>query len=202
MQNPHHFDAAAPSWDSSAYRVYRAERIAQCIARLAPENLTGRVLDFGCGTGLLGFHFVEQAAHTDFADTSAGMLAQVEQKAAGNARVGTILLGEQNYEKPYDLIVTLMALHHIEDHAAAIAGLVRQLSAGGRIYLCDLDTEDGSFHGETKVPHNGFDRVEIARILRDLGLAEVTVCTGHTDERNVAEIHKQYPIFVVGGRKP
>lgn len=201
MNTPEHFNAAAPSWDSAAYRVYRAERIAQCIARLAPENLQGRVLDFGCGTGLLGFHFVEQATHTDFADTSAGMLSQVEQKAAGNPRVGTILLGEQNYEHPYDLIVTLMALHHVEDYAEAIARLVRQLAPSGRIYLCDLDTEDGSFHGDTVVPHNGFDRVEIARILRDLGLAEVTVCTGHVDEKNVEGARKQYPIFVVGGRK-
>jgi len=31
------------------------------------------------------------------------------------------------------------------------------LSKGGYLAIADLYKEDGSFHGEKKVPHNGFD---------------------------------------------
>jgi 2-polyprenyl-3-methyl-5-hydroxy-6-metoxy-1,4-benzoquinol methylase len=197
------FDTAATNWDSAQYRVERAQHIARQILTMAPKTQHGRVLDFGCGTGLLGFNFVDNAQHIVFADTSTGMLAQVEQKAKAQSatNVSTHLIASAPLPGKFDLIVSLMVLHHIEDHAASIRELCALLAPGGQIFLCDLESEDGSFHGETIVPHKGFAPASIAEILRACGLNEVRAPTVHVDEKIVNGLQRQYPIFMASGQQ-
>ena len=75
------FDTKAEAWDAHTARVKRAEKIYDSIAAEISIHASDRVLDFGCGTGLLGFHFINAVTRVTFADTSAGMLEQVRKKA-------------------------------------------------------------------------------------------------------------------------
>ena len=195
------FDQAAADWDSAAYRVQRARHIAHQIQELAPENQQGRILDFGCGTGLLGFIFIDKAQHIVFADTSAGMLAQVVEKSQGSPKASTHLIGATPLPGPFDLVVSLMVLHHIEDYAKSIGTLCAHLAPGGQIFLCDLVSEDGSFHGDTKVPHNGFEPSHIAQILQGSGLRNAQTRLGHVDYKVRDGARREYPIFIASGEK-
>ncbi|HSQ41826.1 MAG TPA: class I SAM-dependent methyltransferase [Fibrobacteraceae bacterium] len=200
MQNQ--FDQNAANWDAKAYRVDRARIIAQKILARIPVQPHFRMMDFGCGTGLLGFHFVDKAREVVFADTSQGMLEQVIHKAdkMGVHNIQALNLSSQEPDGEYDLIVSLLALHHVEDHEQAIRDLTPLLTPGGVLAFCDLDNEDGSFHGDTLVPHNGFDRSEIMSIYRSCGLTAIQATTAFVDKgKNVG---RAYPMFLIQGVRP
>jgi predicted TPR repeat methyltransferase len=69
------FDAQASTWDSDPAKVDRARRVAAAIVRSVPDLGLRSVLDYGAGTGLLGFELLPRAAQVTLADTSEGMLA-------------------------------------------------------------------------------------------------------------------------------
>lgn len=197
------FNAEAANWDFHQDRVERARVIAQCILHKVPFSKEMQVMDFGCGTGLLGFHFVEKANTVTFADTSRGMLAQVESKAQkGNiTNVKTINLTEQLHQGCYDVIMSLLTLHHIEDSQACILSLADQLKPGGFLCICDLDKEDGSFHGEKKVPHNGFNRNDIETLFKNCQLGSIEISTAMIEKKVIQGTLVEYPIFAAIGRK-
>ncbi|NIV32583.1 MAG: methyltransferase domain-containing protein, partial [Anaerolineae bacterium] len=66
-------------------------------------------------------------------------------------------------ERQFDLIVSAMALHHVEDTERLLQRFHQHLSPGGGIALADLDQEDGSFHPPEVegVFHDGFDRTAL-----------------------------------------
>lgn len=198
------FDQKAAGWDQD-FRVERTRLVAREITRRVPPPW-GRVLDFGCGTGLLGWNFLVDAGSVTFADTSAGMLEQVARKLASGAPNGRILdLGPGNLgsggDGPYDLVVSLQVLHHIDDVAAQIAALAGVLAPGGHLYLADLDAEDGSFHTDEVVPHQGFDRVFIHRAFEAVGLRVVSSTTPYVNRKVIGGVERLYPVFLVVGRR-
>jgi predicted TPR repeat methyltransferase len=197
------FDAKAAQWDEQHYRVERAERIAEKILEVVPVSDSMKALEFGCGTGLLGFKLIPHLGELTFADTSMGMLEQVNAKIAeqhiSNAR--SLHLETHQIEGTYDLIVSLMVLHHLQEVETEITNLVDKLQAGGYICLCDLDKEDGSFHQHEVVPHNGFEREYIEEILLRNHVAVVSVSTGYVNRKEVAGKMMEYPVFVMIGKK-
>lgn len=196
-----YFDNKAQDWDQKQDRSDRARQIAGLIAARVPLSGKDAGLDFGCGTGLLGFELAAQFKRFVFADTSKGMLAEVERKAgeAGLVNVGTLNLAEQQLSGAFDLIVSLMALHHIEDHGRAIAGLCAHLTEGGHICLADLDSEDGSFHADEIVPHNGFARSEIEDLLQRNGVSVTHSQTGFVMRKRIEGREREYPVFLIIG---
>ncbi len=160
------------------------------------------MLDFGCGTGLLGLNFVDYAEYVILADNSHGMLDQVKQKIHPQSimNVTTLYLGDEAL-KSYYLIVSLMALHHIKNIEDQITQLSSSVEPDGYICLCDLDKEDGSFHQEEIVPHNGFEREFIERILKKNGLKIIETSTVYVDRKEIHKEEREFPVFMVIGRK-
>ncbi len=73
----------------------------------------------------------------------------------------------------FDLIVTAMALHHVDDVSLLLSQLGGMLSECGWLVMADLCLEDGSFHEPRKVPHNGFAPESLANTMtRSLGHAD------------------------------
>ncbi|MGP1562072.1 MAG: class I SAM-dependent methyltransferase [Helicobacteraceae bacterium] len=71
------------------------------------------VLDFGSGTGLLGFNFANEAGSLSFADTSAEMLKQAQRKAQDlGITVSTLNLSQSALSGSYNVVASLLALHH------------------------------------------------------------------------------------------
>ena len=54
-----YFDTAAITWDTKQQRVAQAKAIAKIIEQTIPLTQDIKALEFGCGTGLLGFDRAE-----------------------------------------------------------------------------------------------------------------------------------------------
>lgn len=201
MEN--YFDVHSATWDANRDRVERANTIAGLIRQHVPLGPQMHALEFGCGTGLLGFNFIQEVGHFYFADTSSGMLEEVGKKisATDASNVSTLDLSRQPLGGPYNMICSLMTLHHIEDHRTQIEALSHALAADGYLCLCDLDSEDGSFHSREVVPHNGFARNEIEAILENCQLEVVLSTTGYIVRKEVAGTLREFPVFLIIGKK-
>ena len=74
------FDMAALTWDEKPVRVNIAKNIAEKIKELVPLNQNMKVLDFGCGTGLLSFFLQPYVGEITGIDTSKGMIEVFDKK--------------------------------------------------------------------------------------------------------------------------
>src|SRR5580765_4302893 len=88
------FDARAANWDDDPAKVERARAIADAIVREAPLSHSMEALEYGAGTGLVGFMLRSRLADVTLADLSEGMLEVAARKiaAAGDARMRAIKL--------------------------------------------------------------------------------------------------------------
>lgn len=158
-----HFNQVANTWDTPE-KIKLNEHYADTIRKYLTKKDSLKILEVGCGTGLLGSQFVDEKSHLTGIDTSKGMLDVFDQKFAGNKNVHSKLLNleEQNLdESGFDLIISSMAFHHLKNPEAMILKLSKMLSPSGAIAVIDLDKEDGSFHPDPKnmgVHHFGFEK--------------------------------------------
>jgi len=188
-------------WDQHQYRVERAQVVANAIKSKIPLSQVKTALDFGCGTGLLGLNLADSVGHIVLSDTSSGMIEQVNQKIQTIGNASTLQLASDELSRSFDLIVSLMVLHHIDDVGRQIASLSKAVEPGGYICLCDLDKEDGSFHQDDTVPHNGFERAFIEALLAKNGFEIMDSSTVYTNRKTIRGEEREFPVFMVIGKK-
>jgi hypothetical protein len=64
------FDMAALTWDEKPARVNIAKNVAEKIKELVPLNQNMKVLDFGCGTRIIGLFLTALRGRDYRIDTS------------------------------------------------------------------------------------------------------------------------------------
>jgi tRNA (cmo5U34)-methyltransferase len=198
------FDERAPDWDTPR-RIARAEEAAQTISAAIDIPAGCRAIEVGAGTGLLGLALRPRLGSLVLADTSDGMLAEADRKIRDGALEGVrtahfdVATDEPPPGAPFDLVVSLLLLHHVKDTRAALAGIHRLLAPGGQIAAIDLDTEDGSFHSPEAegVHHHGFDRAELTDLASDAGFTDVRVGDGQP----IDDEGRRYPMFLLTARR-
>jgi 2-polyprenyl-3-methyl-5-hydroxy-6-metoxy-1,4-benzoquinol methylase len=201
MADTRDFDSRARTWDSDLAKVERARRVAGAIADGVPDLSRRSVLDYGAGTGLLGFELLSRVARVTFADVSRGMLEVVEEKIsraqAGNATA--ILLDLTSGPLPairFDLVCTLMTLHHVPDVDAILGAFHALLAPRGVLCISDLDAEDGSFHGPGFDGHRGFGRDDLAAMIQEAGFGPARFSTPCDVRKDVGGEARVFPIFL------
>lgn len=198
------FDDKAANWDDDPAKVERARVVAEAIRTAVPASPDTRVLDFGAGTGLLSEQLAGHVGALTLVDPSAGMREVSAAKVAsgrlpGSTRVWDVdLTTDTATVETFDLVVTLMTLHHVPDVPRVLGAFAGVLEPGGRVALVDLVTEDGSFHGEGFEGHHGFDPQELAGQLAGLGFTDVEV---RDDIHGVEKNGARYPLFLLTARK-
>lgn len=193
------FDERAADWDTPE-KIAQAEIVARTIRAAVDIGPETRILEYGAGTALATQHIAHgPVGPLTLADPSTGMREVMTQKvASGQLPAGTEIVDvdlatEERYRDAFDLIITVMALHHVPEPAPLIAGFGRALAVGGTLCLIDLDTEPGLFHADTGADvHHGFDRHELSSWLADAGLTEVRVDTLTTLQRD----GRAFPLFI------
>lgn len=195
------FAEKARDWDANDRRTRLASAIGASIMDKVRLHDKMIVLDFGAGTGLITSRIAPLVNRVVAIDTSQAMLDELRSKPELTDRVEIVcrdLLAEPLDER-FDLIVSAMTLHHVEDTAALLRSFHRHLQDGGTVALADLDEEDGSFHPpETRgVFHNGFNRGQLRTLLQSQGFDRVEFNTAHTIEGE----DRDYPVFLVTASK-
>jgi ubiquinone/menaquinone biosynthesis C-methylase UbiE len=201
------FDDRAKDWDADPTKVDRAYAIADAIANNVPLRADMCALEYGCGTGLLGFRLRPRIGDLTLADASDGMLDVVREKLASrpdaNVRPMKLdLLSDPLPEWRFDLVCTAMTLHHIRDTDAVLRRFAAVLAPSGYLCVADLDTEDGSFHGQGEDVHHGFDRQALGEKTAHSGLRAIRFVTAYTMQKIAAGATRTYPIFLMVAQKP
>ena len=201
-----HFDSRARQWDDNPVFVERGEKIAQAVRESVPLGPGLRVLDYGCGTGLLAFPLRHEVGPMLLADTSQGMLdvaaEKISAQGAANMRTAKLdLLADPAPTETFDLIVTAMTLHHIPDTDRILQVFHDLISPGGHLCIADLDREDGSFHGMEVDVHHGFDRGDLARRATAAGFVDVDFGTVFTISKTRDTGTQDYPVFLMHARR-
>jgi SAM-dependent methyltransferase len=204
------FDGEAANWDAKPARVKLAGEIAS--AMLAAVSLTREmdVLDFGCGTGLLTLALQPFCRTVTGADSSTGMLDVLAAKAAraglGNVRRHHIDPAAPDLPAgPFDLIVSSMTLHHIQEPGPVLAGLHAALAKGGAVCLADLEPDGGLFHDDNQgVFHFGFSREQMRALLAGAGFSAIRLHTAARIDKPVAnDPARSFGVFLaVGAKEP
>lgn len=192
------FDEKAETWDDDPAKVERAEIVARQLREALPLDADTRLLEYGAGTGLVSQFLHDAVGPVTMADTSGGMRSVMERKVAAgviaDARVWDLDLGVGTTEinDRFDLIATVLTLHHVHDLATVLANMATLLDAGGRLAIVDLDEEDGSFHGDGFAGHHGFDHGRLAEALERAGFTDVAFRPCH----HLVRDGHTYPMFL------
>lgn len=202
------FDSRAKTWDDDPMKTARAEAVAREIRAQVALTPQMSALEYGCGTGLLSFALRAHLKHITLADSSPGMLAALDEKIRSAAidNMSALKLDLASDPLPserFDLIDSLMTLHHIDDTDALLRALHALLKSPGTLCLADLDSEDGSFHGADFSGHPGFDREALQRQATEAGFRNIRFTTVFTIRKAVATGgEKDFPVFLMIAEKP
>jgi ubiquinone/menaquinone biosynthesis C-methylase UbiE len=134
-----YYDDFSTTYDrprSDGYHAFIDELETDCVRRWLPG---GRVLEVGCGTGLILRRVREFAPRAIGVDLSGGML--------GHARARGLTVGQASAtqlpfpDRSFDLVYSFKVLPHVPDLGAALREIVRVLDVGGVAVLEFYNTQ-------------------------------------------------------------
>ena len=139
------FDRTAAGYDRLGDLGENARIRSWLMSALPPAG--GRALDLGCGTGRDSVLLAERFAHVDAVDLSLPMIEIARaRRSRPNVAYRQADLLEATGPGEYDLVLSVMTLHHVPDLRTALAHIRGLLAPGGRIVLVD------SYPAESALP--------------------------------------------------
>lgn len=191
------FKEKARDWDENDRIKALSSGIGAAIRTNVSLNDTLQVMDFGAGTGLIAGQIADKVGQVTAVDVSPAMLEKLMAKEELQGKVETLCRNilEQPLAQRFDLIVSAMAMHHVEDTDKLVACFAEHLKPGGKIALADLDEEDGSFHPADMegIYHAGFNREALRSVLSHHAFKDIRFVTAHTINKE----DRLYPVFLV-----
>lgn len=200
-----YFDEAAATWDSPE-KVARSRKLAELIVDRVPLERTWTLVDYGAGTGQLGWHLGEHVGSVVLDDTSAGMravAAELAAQAPGRFSVSSHDLSDAPLSPLVDCIVTSMALHHIADTRGAVRNMVDSLRPGGWLAIAELDADpDNHFHDDSHHGHRGIDREGLRALLTTYGMVDVRAVDALTITKPKDGTDYEHTVFLMTATLP
>ena len=182
------FDQKAKEWDKEKRRIQTAKKVAEAIKKCIPKREYS-ILDLGCGTGLVSFELLDISTKILGIDTSSKMVEEFNKKTSSSAIQAKNRSMEEIDEK-FDLIVSSMTFHHIQDLEHISRQVERHLNEKGIVCIADLESEDGTFHSDLAgVHHYGFDPDSLEALFAKRGFE--TIC-----KKRVHTIMKHQPFHI------
>lgn len=204
-----YFSSQAENWDTPE-RISRGNEVAFAMKKaleLSSERPLKKGLEFGCGTGLVGFSLKDEIQDLSLVDTSQGMIEVVKRKAlefsVPHVKGYCADLIHENFE-PQDLIFSSMSLHHIKDLHPVLEKFSQLIKIGGRLCLVDLDLDpNGLFHlGEENFHgHDGFDQQALGEELKKYGFKVTQSYTFFKSEKVKNNCRVPYSLFILVAEK-
>lgn len=190
MNRRKYFDRAAGGWDRTHHRDTH-EKLCHLIDSL-DINRGEKVVDLGCGTGVLFPHILEKVGGEgkilgiDYSlemlkEARVRMLSPREPVSTDNILLAT---GDARFlpvrEESFEVVTCFAAFAHFEDKESALSEMQRLLKPGGRVYIIHLlgREELAKHHRQTGGPFVDDtlpeDR-EMEKMLQDVGLTKIEI---------------------------
>ncbi len=201
------FTEKANQWDENPARQAMSDAFYREITKKIPLQNNFKLLEFGCGTGLVGLKFQKTVQHLTLLDTSDAMLNVLREKITlhqiDNAQIiHSDITSIKWDEKQFDGIFSSMAFHHVHNIPEVLSIFYRILKPGGFIAIADLMKEDGSFHKDETVEHNGFDLEELKSLFFQAGFTVKSAYPYHRIKRpDSAGNMREYEQFFLWAEK-
>ena len=196
------FDARAREWDKDKMHMERSVAIAAELEKMIPLNHSMKALEYGAGTGILGFLLKDRFSEITLMDNSQEMINVCIEKSEYHKTKHIVPiwfdLEHREFDGKFDIIYNQMVLHHVNDYEAIINTFYSLLNSEGFLAIADLYTEDGSFHGPDVKVHLGFDPDELTVILKRAGFKNIEYKTCFEIKR---ESGKKFPVFLLVAQK-
>ncbi len=190
------FNEKAEGWDVDDMVKELSSAIGSSILEHVSFHDQMHVMDFGAGTGLICSQVAPLVKKITATDISEAMLTKLVSKPELHGKVEAVCqdITKKPLDSKFDLIMSAMAMHHVENTHKLIQTFAQHLKTGALIALADLDKEDGSFHpADTKgIFHFGFEREAFQAILEKNGFGNVFFVTAHSLKKE----EKNYTIFL------
>ncbi len=195
-----HFQKKADTWDEGATRVNGAAKIAEAINKRIPLHTEMEIMDFGVGTGLLGFEIAKATKKVYGVDTSASMLEKLREKNTPEITIETYCqdIIKNPIDKIFHGMVSSMTLHHVEELELFFKTIYKNIAEDGFIAIADLEKEDGTFHSDnTGVFHFGFEEKKLCDIVEKAGFKDVK----YENINTINKPHRDFGVFLLTAKK-
>lgn len=197
------FDIKAASWDDDPTKIERAKVISSRLKDRLNDKHFVNAMEYGSGTGLLGFELLDITDHLTLMDISQEMTRVANAKISDSMRdrveaIQIDLISDKLPDHRFDLIFSLLTFHHIDDTEKILAKLHELLSPGGTLAIIDLEKEDGTFHTGEFHGHLGFEEDKLTSQLIKSNFSPEQYSTIYSVTK---ENGKSYPLFLSLSRK-
>lgn len=192
------FKDKAKDWDKNSNT--NTKTIGEAILEKITLHNEMELLDFGTGTGLLGFEIARHVRKVYGVDTSRSMLDELCAKNTTELSIEPLHkdIIASPLKRSFDGLISSMTLHHIEDLERFFSTIYTNIEEGGFIAIADLELEDGSFHSDNKgVFHYGFDTANLCEIAKSCGFKNIEC----TQVNTIKKPEKEYGVFLLTARK-
>jgi len=142
------FQGWANEYDTTLGKLKRHHKLLDLVVKLSGIQRNDRILDIGCGTGLLSLKFLEKRDCTIRAiDSSPQMLKIFQEKIEKYNLAEKIHCEQKSAEdmdfKPdqFDIIAATVSLHHVKFKEPVIKNIYASLKCGGRFVMGEIDMD-------------------------------------------------------------
>ena len=131
-----HYDSFAEAYAAdNENNLLNAYYERPAMLALVAEVTGRRILDAGCGSGLLSAALRDRGADVTGIDASTGMLALARRRLGNDADLRVVDLSDPLpfADDAFDDVVASLVLHYLEDWGPTLAEMRRVLRPGGRL---------------------------------------------------------------------
>jgi ubiquinone/menaquinone biosynthesis C-methylase UbiE len=148
MDNREWFREWANEYDTTLGKLKRHHKLLDLVVKESGIQRNDRVLDIGCGTGLLSLKFLNTTdSRITAIDSSPQMLRIFQEKIEKYNLAEKIHCEQESAEemdfKPgqFDIIAATVSLHHVKFKEPVIKNVHNYLEGGGRFVLGEIDMD-------------------------------------------------------------